>query len=91
MSRWADLGWCGQYLCPLVGLCSLSGDLHRLLALTIDLSGQGWRNRRRIFSVSVCPYAMTDAYLSQFSSGKVKMGRISASAGLSPSIVIPVR
>lgn len=42
-------------------------------------------------SVSVCPYAMTDAYLSQFSSGKVKMGRISASAGLFPPIAIPVR
>lgn len=27
--------------CPLVGLCSLSGDLHHLLALTIDLSGLG--------------------------------------------------
>lgn len=33
---------------------------------------------------------MTDAYSSQFSSGKVEMGHISASAGLFPSIIIPV-
>lgn len=34
---------------------------------------------------------MTDACPSQFSSGKVKMGHISASAGLFPFIIIPVR
>lgn len=39
----------------------------------------------------MCPYAVTDAYPSQFSSGKVEMGHISASAGLFPSIILPVR
>lgn len=49
----------------------------------------GWRSHKGIYTVSVGPYAMADAYPFQFSSGEVKIWQVNVSACFFLSAIKP--